>query len=74
MKSFRPKDGAGEPPTSGRNGERDFKGEKRSNQTHASTSDADARLLRKSDGEVARLCFIGHVLMETATALRWAVY
>jgi len=43
MKSFRPKDGGGEPPAAGRNGERDFHGEKRSNQTHASTTDPDAR-------------------------------
>jgi len=39
MKSFRPKDGSGEPPAAGRNGERDFHGEKRSNETHASTTD-----------------------------------
>ena len=39
MKSFRPKDGSGEPPSPGRNGERDFHGEKRSNETHASTTD-----------------------------------
>src|SRR5271168_890261 len=44
LKSFRPKDGSGEPPAPGRNGERDFHGEKRSNETHASTTDADARL------------------------------
>ena len=69
MKSFRPKDGSGEPPAPGRNGERDFKGEKRSNDTHASTSDADARLFRKGDGEAARLCFIGHVLMENRNGL-----
>ncbi len=39
MKSFRPKDGSGQPPAPGRNGERDFHGEKRSNETHASTTD-----------------------------------
>lgn len=69
MKSFRPRDGSGEPPAPGRNGERDFKGEKRSNETHASTSDADARLFRKGDGEASRLCFIGHVLMENRNGL-----
>ncbi len=47
-KSFRPKDGSGEPP--GRNGERGFHGEKRSNETHASTSDPEARLYRKGNG------------------------
>jgi hypothetical protein len=46
MKSFRPEDGSGAPPAPGRNGERDFQGEKRSNQTHASTTDPDARLYR----------------------------
>ena len=50
MKSFRPKDGGGDPPDGGRNGERDFRGEKRSNATHASTSDPDARLYRKGNG------------------------
>jgi len=39
MKSFQPKDGSGSPPSSGRNGERDFHDEKRSNDTHASTTD-----------------------------------
>ena len=45
MKSFHPKDGSSEPPAPGRNGERDFHGEKRSNETHASKTDPDARLL-----------------------------
>lgn len=44
MKSFRPKDGSGEPPASGRNGERNFHKEQRSNETHSSTTDPDARL------------------------------
>ena len=48
MKSFRPKDGSGEPPSPGRNGERDFHGEARSNETHASTTDPDARLYKKA--------------------------
>ena len=43
MKSFRPRDGGGDSPDDGRNGERDFRGEKRSNETHASTTDPDAR-------------------------------
>jgi hypothetical protein len=43
MKSFRSKDGSGEPPAPGRNGERDFHREKRSNEAH-STTDPDARL------------------------------
>ena len=69
MKSFRPKDGGGTPPDAGRNGERDFHGEKRSNETHASTTDPDARLFRKSSGQSAQLCHMGHVLMENRSAL-----
>jgi transposase len=69
MKSFRPKDGSGEPPTAGRNGERDFHGEKRSNETHASTTDPDARLYRKGPGQPAKLSYLGHVLMENRHAL-----
>lgn len=70
MKSFRPKDGSGEPPPGpGRNGERDFRKEKRSNETHASTTDPDARLYRKGDGRESRLCFMGHVLMENRNGL-----
>src|SRR5207248_1379805 len=64
MKSFRPRDGGGEPPRPGRNGERDFHGEQRSNETHASTTDPDARLYRKARGQAAKLCYMGHLLME----------
>jgi transposase len=69
MKSFRPKDGSGEPPAEGRNGERDFHGEKRSNETHASTTDPDARLYKKAAGQAAKLCHMGHVLMENRNGL-----
>jgi transposase len=69
MKSFRPKDGSGEPPAPGRNAERNFHGEKRSNATHASTTDPDARLFRKSSGQPAQLCHMGHLLMENRNAL-----
>lgn len=69
MKSFRPKDGSGEPPGPGRNGERDFRKETRSNETHASTTDPDARLYRKSAGQESRLCFTGHALMENRNGL-----
>jgi hypothetical protein len=69
MKSFRPKDGSGEPPLPGRNGERNFHNEKRSNDTHASTTDPDARLYRKAAGRESRLCFMGHVLMENRNGL-----
>lgn len=69
MKSFRPKDGSGDPPGRGRNGERDFHKETRSNDTHASTTDPDARLYRKADGRESRLCFMAHVLMENRNGL-----
>jgi hypothetical protein len=52
-----------------RNAEVDFKGEKRSNTTHASTTDPDARLYKKSPGTGAMLCFIGHALMENRNGL-----
>ena len=69
LKSFRRKDGGDEPPGPGRNGERDFRGEKRSNATHASTTDPDARLYRKGNGQPAKLCYIGHALMENRNGL-----
>jgi transposase len=71
MKSFRPKDGDGaSPPTGGgRNPDVDFHGQKRSNATHASTTDPDARLARKGKGKEAKLCLAGHVLMENRNGL-----
>jgi hypothetical protein len=69
-KSFKPKDGSGSGTgPSGRNVEVDFRGEKRSNQTHASSTDPEARLARKSAGTPARLCYAGHLLMENRNAL-----
>jgi transposase len=71
MKSFVPKDEGGKPPAdrgsdcgAGRNAERDFHGEKRSNETHASTTDPDARLFRKGAGKEAKLCHMGHLMTE----------
>jgi hypothetical protein len=52
MESFRPSDGSGEPPAPGRNCEADFRATKRSNETHASTMDKDARLFKKADGQL----------------------
>jgi IS5 family transposase len=70
MKSFRAKDGSGEPPSGGgRNAEADFRGKTRSNATHASTTDPDARLYRKGTGKEAKLCFMGHALMENRSGL-----
>jgi transposase len=71
MKSFRPKRGGDEPPADGggRNGQADFHGQSRSNETHAATSDPDARLYRKGPGKEAKLCFMGHALMENRNGL-----
>ena len=71
MKSFKPQEppDAGGTPAGGRNVPADFRGEKRSNQTHRSTTDPDARLYRKGPGMEAKLCFIGHGLMENRSGL-----
>jgi transposase len=70
LKSFRPKDGSDNPPgDGGRNGGANFHGQKRSNETHASTTDPDARLYRKGPGKEAKLSFIGHGLMENRSGL-----
>jgi len=69
MKSFRPKGSDDDDRPPGRNGERDFRGQKRSNETHESTTDPDARLYRKGDGRESRLCYMGHALMENRNGL-----
>ncbi len=70
MKSSKPKDDSNEPPADGgRNTEANFHGQKRSNETHASTTDPDAKLYRKGPGKEARLCFMGHRLMENRSGL-----
>jgi transposase len=63
-KSFRPKDEPPPPDGLGRNPSRDFRGEQRSNATHASTTDPDARLARKSNHGAARLSYQASVLMD----------
>lgn len=82
LKSFRPK--SGDPPSppaddgqaggvgeggSSKNPEVNFHGEKRRNATHQSTTDPEARLARKGKGKEAKLCFMGHVLMENRNGL-----
>ena len=64
VKSFRPSDG--DPPSGdgGRNPEVDFHGERRSNETHRSTTDPEAKLAKKGKGKEAGLCFGAHVLMD----------
>jgi transposase len=72
QKSFRPKDGDGARgggADSGRNAEADFHGHRRKNDTHASTSDPEAKLYKKSTGAEAKLTFMGHVLMENRNGL-----
>jgi transposase len=69
IKSFRKKDGGdqdGDGP--GRNAERNFHGETRSNDTHESTTDPDAKLYKKG-GQPAKLCYLGHALMENRNGL-----
>ena len=69
-KSFKPKDrDPNEPPPAGRNSEQDFHGEQRSNTTHQSTTDPEARLYRKSAAAPAKMAYLGHVLMEHRNAL-----
>jgi transposase len=69
MKSFQAKDGSSAPPSHGRNGERDFHGEKRTNETHASTTDPEAKLYRKGKGKEAKLCFIANAMTENRHGL-----
>ena len=70
LKSFRRKDGSdNDPEGPGRNAERGFHKEKRSNETHRSTTDPEARLYKKGDGQPAKLCYLGHALMENRHGL-----
>lgn len=66
-KSFRPKDDG--PGGIGRNQERDFRGEARKNDTHASVTDPEARLYRKSSNTAAVLCYQGHTVVENRNGL-----
>jgi transposase len=71
LKSFKPKEPGddGNGASGGRNAPANFKGQKRSNETHRSTTDPDAMLYRKGPGMEAKLCFIGHGLMENRSGL-----
>jgi transposase len=64
QKSFRPKDGSGD-----EDGGANFHGQKRKNDTHASTSDTNSRLYRKAAGREAKLCYMGHATMENRYGL-----
>lgn len=63
FKSFKPKDGSDE--SDGSNFHRQMRG----NDTHASTTDPDCRLYRKAEGREAKLCYMGHALMENRNGL-----
>lgn len=71
QKSFRPKDDPTPPPSDGdpKNPTVNFHGEKRSNATHESVTDPDARLARKSTGTASTLCHLGSVLMDNRHGL-----
>jgi transposase len=69
MKSFKPKEHQGGGGTGTGNPWTDFKGEKRRNDTHESTTDPEAKLIRKGPGREARLCFAGHAAMENRNGL-----
>jgi transposase len=69
LKSFRRKDTPPPPPDDPGNATVNFHGERRSNATHASTTDPEARLARKSKGHEAQLAYQGHVLMENRHGL-----
>ena len=70
IKSFRRKDGSDKDRDGpGRNAERSFHKEKRSNETHASTTDSAARLYKKGAGQPAKLSYMGHALMENRNGL-----
>lgn len=72
LKSFKPKDrGKDSDPSDDDPGNPtvDFHGQKRSNETHESTTDSEARLARKGKGKEAKLCYSGHALMENRNGL-----
>jgi transposase len=69
LKSFKRKDAPPAPPDDPGNPTVNFHGERRSNATHASTTDPDARLARKGHGHEAKLVYSGHVLMENRNGL-----
>ena len=69
QKSFKPKGLVTPPPDDPGNPSVNFRGERRTNATHASTTDPEARLYKKASGQEAKLCFLGHVRMENRHGL-----
>ena len=69
-KSFKPKDGPQTPPAEeSSNPSVDVRGERRSNETHQATTDPEARLYKKSSGQEAKLCYMGHILIDNRHGL-----
>lgn len=69
-KSFVPKDDGNKPlPPGGKDKDIDFHGEKRSNETHQSTTDPESRLFKKSKGSPAKLCYMGHAIIENRNGI-----
>lgn len=69
QKSYRRKDDDSGPSGGGRNSDANFHGEKRSNKTHESKTDGEALLAKKGPGKEARLCYMGHTVMENRNGL-----
>jgi len=69
MKSFHRKDDLPPPPSGGVKAEVNFKGERRSNDTHQSTTDPECRLYKKAEGQASKLAYLGHALMENRNGL-----
>lgn len=69
LKSVHPKDGSGAPRPPGKNPSVNYRGQRRKNETHRSTTDPDARLAKRGDRDGTRLCLAGHVLMENRNGL-----
>jgi transposase len=69
LKSVRPKHDGQPPAARGKNPDVDYKGQRRTNDTHASSTDPEAKLARKSYGETTKLRYAGHVVMENRNGL-----
>jgi transposase len=69
QKSFKPKGASDDDPDDPGNPDVDFRGQKRSNATHESTTDPEARLYRKSNGTESKLCYAGHAMMDNRHGL-----
>jgi len=69
IKSFQPKNGPEQPPDDPGNPTVNFRGERRSNDTHESKTDAEAKLARKGSGKEAKLSYSGNLLVENHNGL-----